>query len=161
MNIFFLSPSPVVIEVCEKACACAKAAKEAGTNCFDVAIVIAICVTIAIIAILGICKYFSWKKQQPLEELFLMQKKHLWDVEDAKRKKTFDLIEKLNDALKCQTEIKDDKGKVIAYKEYKSDEIKAYGKALINLINDIGNYNLSFEDIFSKLQDPKKNNNPS
>ena len=130
MNIVLQSTDPVVIKVCEQSCACVKGVQEAGTSYNDVKITWMICCSIVAIAIVGMLLAFIWAWQERCHKACEAKLRHDWEAEDAERKKRYDLIDKRLEALKNQTEIKDDKGKVTGYTSFTSDEFNAYNDAI-------------------------------
>lgn len=69
---------------------CRPCVKEAGTNWQDVSIVFLICLTLLIIALSALCKYFKWKKYEKDASVNAAKEKRKNDVEDRQWKLSVD-----------------------------------------------------------------------
>lgn len=84
--------------VCDSVATCANSlseecwpiVKEAGTTWQDVSIVFLVCLTLLIIALYAICKYYRWKKYEKVASAEAAKEKRKNDVEDRQWKLSVD-----------------------------------------------------------------------
>lgn len=115
---------------------CQPCVNETGTNWQDILIVVAICMTIAIIAI-SICnRYFKWKDDERDALIKADEEKRKNEEKDRERKQKTDLKDKLLNYYKNRQikDKKDDKGNVIVYDE---DSCNKYVEQLTKMINEL------------------------
>ena len=124
-----------VVELAKVITVCKPCVQEAGSNCNDVKIVVAICITVAFVAFIAALVIWLWKRAVINSQKQEHDNKVKNEKKEIQRKKCYDLIEKRIDALKCQAVIKDKDGKITGYKESISDDFKAYDNALKEYIN--------------------------
>lgn len=111
--------------------------RNAETNYKDVAIVFFICAAIVVMALIAKCAVLSWKSKEIKAAKDERTEQKLEKADERTRKQKNDLIEKLLDFLKKQTEETNEKGEMVGVKSYNQEECKAYEKVLRELIAEM------------------------
>lgn len=110
-------------------CRCITEIHEAGTNFDDLRIVVAVCVTISVVVLIGAITFLIWKfKEINAKKITTLPQN------DNSQDCTIKLAEKLLDFLKSQTVEYGDKGEFKKYKEINTPECKMYNEVLTCLI---------------------------
>lgn len=148
--------STVLLQCCNGAAQIVKCSCDhvMETSCNDVCVVGIICVAIVIIAMYGICRFFTdrakerecqkeresqkriWEVEDKNREQESDKKNRDWSIEDQKRKQKSGLIDKLLDLQKSLTSpYEKDKNGTLTEKKYDKNEIEKYKAVLSYLLS--------------------------
>lgn len=160
------SNDTIVVKLVKATEVCQPIVKEAETNCYDFAIVFCICTVIALIAIIGICKFFAdkkkereilqqnevqrnnWENQEKERKGNAEEKNRNQQLEDQLTKQKNDLLNKYLDFLKDQTDVKEN--------EIKNEQYRSVLEYLIELSQRNKLNEISDEKLKSLFSTPQK-----
>lgn len=108
---------------------------EAETNCQDVKIAQTICGSIVLIVAICVVGFLVWRLLDYFANMIAGYYRRGCECKDMDIKKRNAILEKLLDFLKSQTDVKEEDGKIVGVKAFKSDECTAYLNALCELID--------------------------
>lgn len=137
----------IVEKLCGE-CRSVTAIREAGTNCHDVCIVFAICVTVILVALIVKCAIGAWKDAERKAADEERKAKEEKEKEESERKIKSDLLNKYLDCLKDQTDVKEN--------EIKNEKYRSVLEYLIELSQRNELNKISDEKLKSFFSTPKK-----